>query len=310
MAQIEVTNKCNLRCQMCPLSDESYTPLGKAQHISLTDFRMLLDKLPASIESVSLQGLGEPLLNRDLFEIIRYTRGKGKAVSFFTNSTVLTKDKAAMLCKSGLSHLVMSLDGGTKDTFERIRKGACFETVIENIHGMSSVKATLQSDFPTLQIMVVGMKENIHEMPMIIDIAKSAGVPTVTVKNLYEGEGVAGEPLAKEDIDYLAQTCGPYAVDRGIAFSHPQDASTDNRLAERTCRWLWDATYVTANGYVTPCCFSYEGAFPSLMHTPFESIWNEGLHGTFRQELMDGLPAVCLKCPAYAIKMVTHSPKS
>lgn len=309
-AQIEVTNKCNLRCQMCPLSDENYSPMGKPLHVSLAEFKLLLDRLPASIESVSLQGLGEPLLNRELPEIIRYAKNQGKAVSFFTNSTLLTKERASMLCETGLNHLVMSLDGGTKETFENIRKGASFESVVENIHGMSAVKATLGSNSPTLQIMVVGMKENISEIPLIIDIAHSAGVPSVTVKNLYEGEGIAGEPLTKEDIRYLEETCAKYAVERGITFSHPRDAAMDNQTIERTCRWLWDATYVTANGFVTPCCFSYEGDFKNLLDTPFESIWNGDFHTTFRRELLEGLPDICSKCPAYGIQMVSHSPEA
>lgn len=307
-AQIEVTNKCNLRCQMCPLSDPDYRPPSKSQHLSLKDFKILLDRLPSTIETISLQGLGEPLLNRDLIEIIRYAHQQGKAVTFFTNSTLLTRDKAIQICRSGLSHLIFSLDGGTKQTFERIRQGADFDEVIANMRGMATVKEELGASTPTLGIMVVGMKQNIHEIPLIIDIAHGMGVPSVTVKNLYPGEGIGGDPLTDEDIEYLAQTCAGHALSRGIRFSHPQHASLDNRKAERSCRWLWDATYVMANGFVTPCCFSYEGHFPNLKETPFEEIWNSGLHHDFREELLNGMPALCEECPAYSMKMVSHTP--
>ena len=307
-AQIEVTNKCNLRCQMCPLSDPDYRPPSKLQHLSLKDFKILLDRLPPTIETISLQGLGEPLLNRELIEIIRYAHLNGKAVTFFTNSTLLTRDKAVQLCRSGLSHLMFSLDGGTKQTFESIRQGADFDKVITNMRGMANVKAELGASTPTLGIMVVGMKENIGEIPLIIDIAHGMGVPSVTVKNLYPGEGVAGIQLTEEDIVYLSSECADHAIRRSIQFSHPQHATRDNRTAERTCRWLWDSTYVMANGFVTPCCFSYEGHFPNLKEMPFEEIWTTGFHQAFREELQNGMPALCEACPAYSMKMLSHNP--
>ena len=307
-AQIEVTNKCNLRCQMCPLSDDDYKPVGKRSNLSLQDFNRILEKLPPTIESISLQGLGEPMLNRELFEIIRHARGKGKAVSFFTNATLLTEENAHKICESDLTHLMFSLDGGTKLTFERIRNGANFESVVENIKTLSRVKSELRATSPALGIMVVGMKENILEVPRIIDIAAEAGIPSVTVKNLFPDEGIAGTPLDRGDIAYLETTCASYAIARGITFSHPQDAGYDNLSSERTCRWLWDTTYVTADGFVTPCCFSYEGNFPNLRDTPFETIWNSGLHHEFREELLHGIPELCRKCPAYSSKMVTYQP--
>lgn len=308
-AQIEITNKCNLRCQMCPLSDDEYEPLGKRRNLSLKDFKELLNKLPSSIESISLQGLGEPLLNRDIFDIIRYVSEQGKAVSFFTNATLLTEEKAKKLCESGLTNLMFSLDGGTKKTFEEIREGAFFEQVVENIKTMSRVKSDMAASSPALGIMVVGMKENLMEVPLIIDIAADAGIPSVTVKNMFPDEGIAGTALEAEGIQYLAGACASYAIDRGIIFSHPQDAGCDNLDSERTCRWLWDSTYITADGFVTPCCFSYEGDFPNLKDISFDTIWRSGLHHDFREQLLNGIPDLCRHCPAYSIRMVTHRPK-
>ena len=110
--QVEVTGACNLRCHMCLVRYRP--PLNRlTASMSFTTFRKLVDGLP-DLETVTLQGLGQPLLAPDLFAMIAYATTRGIRVGFNTNGTVLTRDKAECLVESGLTWLHVSVDGARR----------------------------------------------------------------------------------------------------------------------------------------------------------------------------------------------------
>src|SRR3989338_7602066 len=84
--QIEPAVVCNLRCKMC------VAPYWKRSRDYLTfdNFEFILRQFPY-LRKVSLVGVGEPLLNPELFEIIRWARKKNILIGFATNGTILTK---------------------------------------------------------------------------------------------------------------------------------------------------------------------------------------------------------------------------
>src|SRR5215211_7243536 len=85
-AYFEVANRCNSRCATCPLT---FSPQEPAKQMSLDEFRRLADQLP-DLQRAVMQGIGEPLLNRDLAEMIRYLKLRQVYVVFNTNATLLT----------------------------------------------------------------------------------------------------------------------------------------------------------------------------------------------------------------------------
>ena len=89
--QVEVTGSCNLRCRMCIVR---YRPtLGRSASMSFATFRRLLDELP-DVNEVVLQGIGEPLLAPDIFEMVEYCGRRGLDVGFNTNVTLLNRRAA------------------------------------------------------------------------------------------------------------------------------------------------------------------------------------------------------------------------
>src|SRR3989338_1927463 len=68
---IEITNRCNLSCSTCPLGTElAYKGYNKAD-ISFEQFKKIINEIPSLIY-VTLQGIGEPLLNKDVIKMIKY----------------------------------------------------------------------------------------------------------------------------------------------------------------------------------------------------------------------------------------------
>jgi uncharacterized radical SAM superfamily Fe-S cluster-containing enzyme len=86
-AYFEVANRCNSKCVTCPLT---FSPQEAAKQLSLDEFRRLVDQLPALRRAV-MQGIGEPLLNRELPAMIRCLKDRGVYVVFNTNAALLTR---------------------------------------------------------------------------------------------------------------------------------------------------------------------------------------------------------------------------
>ncbi|MBI5553658.1 MAG: SPASM domain-containing protein [Candidatus Diapherotrites archaeon] len=104
--QVEVTTACNLKCTMC-------------EHTYMQNVGGNL-------------GIGEALLNRSFLEMVEYAKQKGIYAWFSDNMTLLTEEIANRVLDAGVDLIVLSLDGATPETFEKIRVGAKRE---ENIMG-------------------------------------------------------------------------------------------------------------------------------------------------------------------------------
>ena len=82
---LEVTNECNLTCKTCPLT---YGRVEAPALLTLDKVRFLVAQFPAATRMV-LHGIGEPLLNKELAQIISYLKAEGKYVLFNSNATLL-----------------------------------------------------------------------------------------------------------------------------------------------------------------------------------------------------------------------------
>ena len=97
-----------------------------------------MSKFFKAIDIVDLTGFGEPLLNSHFTDMVRILKENDCTVSFTTNATVLTPERSRELIELGLDIIDISLDGGSPEVFETIRRGAKFDEVINNICQLSS----------------------------------------------------------------------------------------------------------------------------------------------------------------------------
>src|SRR5438034_6135544 len=103
-AYFEVANRCNSKCATCPLT---FSPQEAARQLSLEEFKALVAQLP-DLRRAVLQGVGEPLLNRDLARMIGHLKQRGVHTVFNTNAALLTRRRQVELVHSGLDELRIS----------------------------------------------------------------------------------------------------------------------------------------------------------------------------------------------------------
>ena len=298
--QIEPTILCNLECAFCinPFLSRERTSL------SLDKFRRMVDQVP-TVSKISLVGIGESFMNKELWQIVRFAKTQGIEIGTTSNGTVLNQRILHEILDSGLDWLNFSLDGATKETYEKMRPGAVFEQVLANIKQI--VEATQGRKKPDLAIWFLSNQSNITELPKMVPLVKELGISSLHTQGVhYWGhpdwhEGAQEANTIPELRDVLRQT-KELAQQSEISF---QWVNFPDEATSRSCKWPWKGAYLTADGYVTPCCENGSDpkriSFGNVFTQPFSEIWNSNVYQQFRKELraQDSRPTICADCPSY-----------
>jgi MoaA/NifB/PqqE/SkfB family radical SAM enzyme len=189
---IETTNRCNLRCKGCILYRGNWEP---ERDISLAELIRITDQVP-DLEQVYLHGIGEPLLNKELPEIIRHLKRRNVYVLFNSNGILLNDQRQQKLITTGLDELRISLDAASAIGYKKIRNSNAFEGVIDNLKSFLLLQKQQQIANPKLSLWFLGTQDNISELPGFIKLAAEIGIAEVYLQRLVyfqddEGFGVA-----------------------------------------------------------------------------------------------------------------------
>jgi radical SAM protein with 4Fe4S-binding SPASM domain len=121
--RIESVGRCNFKCTHCPVGVYG----NKRTMMSFETFKRIFDSLPLVPRVLVLYHGGEPLLNRELEDMIRYAKSKGvQKTCFNSNASLLTVDRGKSLKEAGLDELRISFDGSSPEENDRIRVGSNF----------------------------------------------------------------------------------------------------------------------------------------------------------------------------------------
>jgi MoaA/NifB/PqqE/SkfB family radical SAM enzyme len=190
---IDVSNKCNLRCQMCHFSfdDVFHQP---AHHMRPELFERVAASLLPHAHTLVLSAGNEPLVSPWFTEILRLVAPyKIPYVYFLTNAQLLTERISEAVIEAGVTQVQISADGATKETYERIRRGASFERLLRNIRYLTEQKRERQLPLPRLQFNIVLMKSNLEELELYVDLAEQLGVEWIAARHLLQITGLEME---------------------------------------------------------------------------------------------------------------------
>lgn len=150
---IEVSSKCQLLCPMCGQRRMNSKMRG---NMDFELYKRILDECAArQVYSVKLSWRGEPVLNPNLFRMIKYAKEKGiKDVAFLTNVERFDDDKIRELIESEVDWISCSVDG-LYETYDRIRYPAKFEDTVEKIKKIVEMRKKLNKQKPLIRIQTV-----------------------------------------------------------------------------------------------------------------------------------------------------------
>ncbi|HMY85556.1 MAG: SPASM domain-containing protein [Saprospiraceae bacterium] len=283
---IEPTTACNLRCPECPSGLRAFSrPTGNLKE---DFFRKIIDELGNKLFYLIFYFQGEPYINPKFLEMVHYASQKNIYTITSTNGHFLDDENARKTIESGLSRIIISVDGTTQEVYQSYRREGNLETVLNGARNLVRWKNELNSPTPHIIFQFLVVKPNEHQIPEIYRLAKEIGVDEVKLKTaqIYDYEqGNELIPSIDKYSRYRKQANGTYRI--------------KNQLLNH-CWKLWHSCVITWNGTVVPCCFDKDAKYMlgDLKKDSFRKIWYGKLYDGFRRKILAGRDQIdiCRNC--------------
>ena len=283
----EPTTSCNLRCPECPSGMRAFTrPTGMLQK---DFFTRTIDEIHKELLYLIFYFQGEPYLNPDFLDMVKYASSKGIYTATSTNAHYLNDAAAKRTIESGLDRLIISIDGTTQDVYQQYRIGGHLDKVIAGAKNIVKWKKEMNSKTPFIFFQFLVVKPNEHQIEDIKRLALEVGVDEVRFKTaqVYDYE---------RDPNKLITT-----IDKFSRYKKDESGTyvPKNKLANR-CWKMQHANVITWDGLVVPCCFDKDAMHQlgNLKNQSFKEVWNNDNYKQFRNELMQSRKNIdiCANC--------------
>lgn len=307
--EVEVTTKCDKKCIIC---EHTYWS-EKSMDLSFDDFKRIVDQFPKLIW-FNPTGEGSAFLNKDFPKMLRYLKSKSIFIFMNDHFEMLNQDLIREIMETGVDRIEVSMDGATKETYEKIKSGCDFNKVIDNLRTLFRLKREMNWPIPEICFHYIITTLNVHEMPQFVELIHSLG----DGNSLGPGSYINFSGLLKfeEIMDLVAEvpteimkTVEKKAKELNIGVmwthhSHIEKPSITKCVA-------WSEPYVMMGGYIVSCCgvlmsnrrpFLREHCFGNLLQKSFKDIWCSESYRKFREMVPkpEGeIPTLCKGCRVF-----------
>lgn len=325
---LPLTNKCNNYCIMCPhinRKHENHTFYGEPPYdTTLKDCKKMIKMRRYHRNSNIIFELvgAEPLLNPDVYEIVKYIRKTypNSFIKFISNGTI--PPKQADMVKY-IDQIGFSVDGCTNETFHYLRPPANLDHVVKVITKWDEAASMYNDNFKVVLTVVVSAK-NIHEIAGIVRLAsqfkhiESVYLQPMTLNDTQQHlrhlllDNVSDNVL-KEEISNVEQASketgvrvdGLLNISRSEKNSKNQDCNTsENCNNSKYCRYLWNKSlYMDKSGPKGACCNMYKfgkqltECYKIPKRGSIDKIYNSKGYWQMRKDMLDGkLADYCKNC--------------
>jgi radical SAM protein with 4Fe4S-binding SPASM domain len=300
--KFESSTVCNLKCVMCPLTKGLTRNTGV---LKFENFKKVYDEV--KFPYVNLTGLGEPLLNPDIFKIIKYAKKNKSIVKLDTNATLLNDEMIKKLIEAEPNFISVSVDGVTKKSYESIRVGANFNNVVENLKNLIKYKNSVGSK-TEIHLFFVLQNNNIEDLIDFIKFGDSLGVDTINGNvaisfgkaNNNEKVHINNEKLdkLKKELEIVKNQVKCKLNIENIEDFINNPNNQEQRMAEKPCFYPWYNPCITWDGYVVPCDIhcNNEIVLGNAFEEPFMDVWNNKKARDFRKQMINKRIGICAKC--------------
>ena len=143
--------------------------------MTLTEFKKLITKIE-TIEAIGFGVNNEPLLNKDIFEMIKISNEKNINTALFSNFTLAKNFKTEYIIKSGIKNIYIGLDGVDQKSYSKYRIGGNFNDVISSIKDVQNFKNKNNLKFPKIKIIFIVFKHNENILDKAKDLFDSLNI--------------------------------------------------------------------------------------------------------------------------------------
>ena len=254
---IEHVSRCNYRCAMCQVSD--WEDSKRAKDMAFGDFKALLDSQIGLVE-VKIQGMGEPLLSKDFFRMIRYARSRHLWVRSTTNASLLHhNDNYKKVLDADISELQVSIDGTSEKSYEKIRRGGKFNLVRDNCRLLNSYGDAIGRKRTRMWSLI--QRENYHELEQFPAMAADWGFDRITLSlnlNSWAQSEWAEENRSRDVSDRLTRKQAGKLIKLGKAAGVEvtfwiTSRKYEQAVPEKLCPMPFQRLYISSDMRIVPC---------------------------------------------------------
>lgn len=276
--EISPSGACNHRCIFCALDYLGYEPSFLDKNIILRDIGMMSKK---GLKSVICSGEGEPLLNRELPDIVNGIRAFGVDVAMSSNAALLKKEISEE-CLGAFTWIRFSIASFEEESYYKIQKSAKgdLEKVKSNLADAVEVKKR-NGYTTTLGVQCLLLPENMGQLPQMAKDLHEIGVDYLTIKpfsqHLHSDNKLS---VNYEELLELEKQIKAYeAPDFSIYFRVGAMKKLHHKKTYQKCLGLPFMTHIDAKGNVWPCVAHIgveEFCYGNINEMTFEEIWEGG----------------------------------
>ncbi len=279
---VETVLGCDLKCPECAVGGGFVR--RKKGVMSLDRFKIIADKIRPYCDHLYLHIWGEPMLNPDIYDMIRYA-ARFTRTNISTNGKQLSDGKAEKLIASGVSEVIVSIDGVTQEVYEQYRAGGCVEKAVNALARLQHYNQIYGRKVQIIPQFIV-MRHNQHEMDHFRRLCHSMDLqPTFKAPYIRNPKSKFRRPDLEE-------------------YHRPTYADTTRlKAAMAECNSVRRDFNILLDGTVVICCHDYGGFtnFGNIFERDVMEIWNSGAYAGARLDTMSSRPPkFCLEnCMSY-----------
>lgn len=290
--QIEITNRCNFNCKMCPRRF-----LGvEYKDMSFELFKKIINQLKGVYEIV-LTGWGEPFIHPQIIEMLKYCSDFGFKTRLTTNGALLNDNMSDRIIESGLDKITFSIDSLNGNEF-----GHLIESQIENIKNLARKEKR-----PEIIIQTTIHKNKENDIFEIIKFAKEIKAQKINLVRLdtrfnpnlirpdfNQEKEIVEKAVEKGDKIGVKVECFHHSLSRGLL---RKIFKLSKNTLDKQCFKLFNQAYINVNGDLTPCCSLPNYKIGSILEEPIKDIWKNKKFQHFRKNWS----RICSSCDAGTI---------
>lgn len=282
---VELTRNCNSRCIMCSrVNDENLCKGGAEFDMNFDLFKKIIDQVGSEAKAVDLRGFGESSLFPEFERAVDYCTKYDLSLELISNFTVRDDNLWISVFKNGLK-VGISIDGGEKGLYEKIRVNSSYENLLHNLalaknHGFSK----------SCYFLVAVQKLNYKSLKEIVELAKKNGISKVEL-NPVSTTGFSIYDVDERDLfDELtgvyefSKKVGVDLIISGYFVDLPflSDMGIKNKFR---CERPWKYLQVNYLGEIGPCDHKLNPSitFGNMKECEFEDLWNSFKYRLFRR---------------------------
>jgi len=269
--QVEPTNACNLNCKICMRRNLERPIIS----LSFDKFKKILDS--GDFRYVGLLGWGEPLLNKQLFHMVKYAEAKGVSTNLTTNATLLQENIDNIL-SSGLREIAFG-----------IYDKEFFSKVAPQIEKLIQEKRERNSKRPKTYLDITIYDANLDEIPELVRLAPELGIDAIILHRLFNVYKVESSVkyISPEEEEELFAKLRRLANSLKLELYLPPKHSYPCRIVKR-------GIFVTVEGKVTPCTYLPELCLGNALEQGVDGVMRSKAYKIFVRNMKNH--PICSKC--------------